>query len=145
MKSNYFLLSFLLVSMIACKKSNGGKPEISVESVNTVIPVGGSLDAKIKFQQTNGKLAKGTFIAIRNRLNERPLSNGSSSPDTLIGPIPDFPNNNTGEFHYTLDYFTYLHQSDSENDTIMFKFAVIDTDGNKSDTVSTNKIVVLFQ
>jgi len=144
MKSKYFLLSFLVIAAIACKKSNQGKPVISIESINSVIPVGGGLLAKLKFTQNNGKLAKGTFIAIRNRLNQLALPPGTSSADTVITPIPDFPDKIKGEFDYSLDY-NYLHQSDVENDTILFKFAVIDTEGNKSDTISTNKIVVIFQ
>jgi len=130
--------------MIACKKDPLTKPQISIESINTLIPVGGGLQAKLKFTQKNGKLATGIFIAIRNRLNQIPLPIGTASADTLTGPIPDFPDKNKGEFLFTLDY-SYLHQSDVENDTIQFKFAVVDAGGNKSDTVTSDKVVVLFQ
>lgn len=112
--------------------------------MNTPIPVGGGLDAKLKFTQENGKLAKGTFVSIRNRLNIDQLPPGTVSADTIVGPIPDFPDKSKGEFEFTLDY-NYLHQSDIENDTIQFKFAVIDSNGNSSDTITSGQIVVLFQ
>jgi hypothetical protein len=86
-------------------------------------------------------LGQGVFIAIRIRLNQRPLPIGTGGVDTLIASIPDFPNQNQGQFEFTQGY-TYLNQSDQENDTIIFKFAVIDRAGNKSDTISSNKIIV---
>jgi hypothetical protein len=63
--------------------------------------------------------------------------------DTLLTRY-EFPDKNEGEFPiYT--WLFYLHQSDIENDTISFKFAVIDRAGNRSDTVSTEKIVIVTQ
>lgn len=144
MKIKLTFLITLLILTISCNKNNSGKPEISIESINTIVPVQGTLNAKLKFKNQSGKLAQGTFISIRNRLNQRPLPLGTASADTVIGPIPDFPNKDQGEFSYTLDY-NYLKESDQENDTIIFKFAVIDSFGNKSDTISSNKIVVLYQ
>ncbi len=111
-------------------------------SVNSVIPVGGAMQAKINFTQSNGLLSQGIFIAIRTRLNQITLPPDNQGADTLVSQIPEFPDKNQGEFQYTLDY-NYLHQSDQENDTINFKFAVIDRAGNKSDTISTGTIVVL--
>ena len=144
MKSIFLFFAISLILLISCKKSNQTKPKISIESINTLIPVNGSLNARLKFTEKNGGLAKGTFIAIRNRLNQRPLPIGTASADTLVGPIPYFPVKSEGEFLYTLDY-NYLKESDIENDTILFKFAVIDRFGNKSDTISSNKIVILYQ
>jgi hypothetical protein len=99
----------------------------------------------MNFQSNSANLSEGTLVVIRNRLNQRPLSGGSSSPDTLTGPIPQFPNQAKGQFEYTLDWGSYLHQSDAENDTVIFKFAAIDKSGNSSDTISTPKIVVNYQ
>ena len=113
-----------------------------MQSVNSVIPVGGAMQAKINFTQSNGLLSKGLFIAIRTRLNQIPLPPDLEGADTLLSQIPEFPDKNQGEFQYTLDY-NYLHQSDQENDTINFQFAVIDQGGNRSDTITTETIVVL--
>jgi uncharacterized protein YwbE len=140
--SRLLLPTVLIIAFAAC---NGNKyqtkPQITIESINSPIPVGGSMQAKLKFTQKDGKMGQGIFIAIRVRQNQHPLPPGTGSPDTLASTIPDFPDKNEGEFQYTLDY-TYLHQSDEENDTIIFKFAVIDRDNNKSDTISSPKIVI---
>ena len=42
-------------------------------------------------------------------------------------------------FHFPYDF---LKESTVENDTIMFRFAVTDSAGNKSDTVDTTPIVI---
>jgi hypothetical protein len=145
MKIRSFLTTTLLVTAVSCSKDKfQTRPQISIESINSVIPAGGSLDAKLKFTQKNGSLGGGTFIAIRNRLNQQPLPPGTSNPDTLGGVIPSFPDKNQGEFEFTLDYNS-LHESNTENDTFLFKFGVVDRNGNKSDTISSGKVVVLFQ
>jgi hypothetical protein len=132
--------------MASCGKTNSGsKPTLKIESINTTVPVGGTLDVIMDFQSSSANLSQGTLVVIRNRLNQRPLSGGSSSPDTLTGPIPQFPNQAKGQFEYTLDWGNYLHQSDSENDTIVIKFAAIDKSGHSSDTITTPKIVVKYQ
>jgi hypothetical protein len=142
MKTIYLLLFSMMIFIAACSKSNSGKPVISIESINSVIPLNGELDAKLKFTQSNGQLSNGTFTAIRNRLNQQPAANPSA--DTIVSTIPTFPNESKGEFLFTLDY-SYLHESDIENDTIQFKFAVTDNAGNTSDTVTTGQIVILYQ
>ncbi|MFI5155088.1 MAG: hypothetical protein ACHQEM_02835 [Chitinophagales bacterium] len=144
MKIRYLAFPVLLILLLSqCSKSgSGGKPTISMGSVNSVIPVGGAMQATINFTQSNGLLSQGQFTAIRTRLNQIPLPPDNVGADTLVSQIPEFPDKNQGEFQYTLDY-NYLHQSDQENDTINFKFAVMDKGGNKSDTISSGIIVVL--
>jgi hypothetical protein len=144
MKIRYFVIAASLgFALTQCSKSgNGGRPSISMGSITSVVPVGGSMQATIKFTQSNGLLSQGLFIAIRSRLNQDSLPPSDVGADTLKSQIPEFPDKNEGEFQYTLDY-SYLHQSDAENDTINFKFAVIDRGGNKSDTISSGTVVVL--
>jgi len=144
MKIRYFVIAgSLIFALSQCSKSgSGGRPTISMENITSVVPVGGQLQATLKFTQSNGLLSQGFFIAIRNRLNQDSLPPTDVGVDTVISQIPEFPDKNQGEFTYTLDY-SYLHQSDTENDTINFKFAVIDRGGNKSDTISSGTVVVL--
>jgi len=145
MKVRQFLVPVTLLAMLACSKDKyQSYPQITLETINTLVPVGGGLEAKFQFTQKPGKLSGGTFTAIRNRLNQQPLPVGTAIADTVIGPIPSFPDENQGEFDFTLDY-NYLHESDTENDTIMFKFSCVDRDGNKSDTISSPTVVVLYQ
>ena len=145
MKIRSFLILTLLAAAFSCNKSQyQTRPQISIESINSVIPFGGGLDAKLKFTQKNAHLGMGTFISIRNRLNQKPLAPGTGNVDTIVSVIPSFPDKNQGEFEYKLDYNS-LHESDMENDTFRFKFAVIDRLGNKSDTISSSQVVVIYQ
>jgi hypothetical protein len=132
---------FLFV-MANCNKSKyQTKPQITIQSINTQIPFNGSMQANLHFTQKDGKLSQGIFISIRNRVNQTPLPPGTGSADTVVGVIPQFPDLDQGDFQFTLDYIS-LHESDVENDTFVFKFAVIDRVGNKSDTISSPKVVV---
>jgi hypothetical protein len=149
MKPGQFLIpvfSLFLLAIVSCSKSNNNsKPTLSIQSINTSIPVNGSLDVILNFQSKSSDLSHGFFVAIRQRLNQRPVGPNSSSPDTVSGPFPNFPNQQKGQFEFTQDWADYLHQSDTENDTIVFKFAAIDAHGNSSDTITSPKIVVAFQ
>ena len=149
MKSGQFLIPKIVIILLAiasCGKTNStSKPTISIKSINTQIPAGGALNVILDFQSKSADLSQGTFVAIRNRLNQIQLPPGSSSSDTVTGPIPQFPNQQKGQFEFNLDWGTYLHQSDTENDTIVFKFAAIDKAGNSSDTIVSPQIVVAFQ
>ncbi len=131
------------IAIVSCSKSGGSKPTLTISSINTTVEVGGTLDMIMNFKSSN--LSNGTLVVIRDRLNQRPLVGGSSSPDTLTGPIPSYPNVPKGQFEYKLDWGTYLHQSDQENDTVVFKLAAIDAGGHSSDTITTPKIVVKYQ
>ena len=144
MKNKYFLLLFLLISVLGCTKTNSGKPTITIESVTSVVPVDGILETKMKFTQSNGKLSGGTFIAIRQRLNIIPTPLLDQLADTISGGIPEFPDKDKGEFVFTLQY-TDLHENDLRNDTLALKFIAIDTEGDSSDAVTTSPFTVLFQ
>jgi len=144
MKNRFLVLICVLFFVLSCTKDNNGKPTISIESVTTIVPLQGGFEAKLKFTQTNGKLSNGTFIAIRNRLNQIQAPPITDQPDTVLTPIPTFPDRNKGEFTYTSTW-AELHQSDIENDTIVFKFAAMGTDSVSTDTVTSEKIVILHQ
>ncbi|MHA4807757.1 hypothetical protein ACX0G9_06610 [Flavitalea flava] len=145
MKSLIILIPAFLLIVVSCSKSNSSsKPQITIKSINTLIPVGGSLDVKLDFNTKAGNMSGGQFIAIRNRLNQNPLPPGTGQADTITNPIPSFPDQNKGEFEFHLDY-SALHQSDVENDTIVLKFAAISRDKVSSDTIVSPKIVILFQ
>jgi hypothetical protein len=144
MKPGRFLLVVALIILVigSCNKnSSGGKPKLTLESINTTIQVNDSMRAMFKFT-TGGGLSNGTFYSIRHRLNQVPPSD-SSGPDTLPTPIPSFSGSNTGEFRYALPWDGYLSESGSENDTDVFQFFVLTADSVSSDTVTSPQIVVL--
>lgn len=149
MKLASFLIPVLSITVIAgvisCSKSgSGSKPTISIKSITTTVQNPDSMIAIINFNSPSGTLGNGTFVSIRNRLNVRPITGGAAPPDTFTvqNGIPNFPNISKGEFRYALPYTT-MHESDRLNDTVIFKFAAIDRNGNSSDTIITPKIVVI--
>lgn len=137
----------IVVIIVACAKDKfQTRPQIKVKSVSSnVISPGETLSITLEYTDKEGDLSQDTLLSIRNRLNRRKLPVGSTNVDTLHNIIPKFPEKNTGEFDVSFQWATYLHQSDIENDTIMFKFVVKDRAGNISDTVSSEKIVILRQ
>ena len=146
MKHASFLIPVILITitcvLVACSKSNNGsKPKITLKTITTEIPPQGGLDATFDFTPGSASLSGGTFVAIRIRQNQIPLPPTTVSVDSVMSTIPDFPSVNKGQFEYQEDY-NYLHQSDAENDTVIFKFAVLDVAGHSSDTITTGKIVI---
>ena len=145
MKPGPFLIPVVVLSLAiaSCGKSNStSKPTLTIKSINTAVPVQGTLDILLDFKSKSADLSEGTFVAIRHRLNQSAITLNSGSGDTLTGPIPQFPNVPKGQFEFKADWATYLHQSDIEPDTIVFQFAAIDKAGNSSDTILTPKIIV---
>lgn len=144
MKFIVFATLITSIFFASCGKGLTTKPQISIESINTVIPVDGQLDAKLKFTDKQGDLGGGTFTAIRVRMNTLAAPPGDSLPDTILDSIPNFPNNSVGEFEFTLDANSF-HEQIFRNDSVVMKFVVIDRAGNKSDTVTSPLIVALYQ
>ena len=144
MKRKIIIAFVAVVVIIACNKGNyQSTPTLKIKSLNgNIIPSGGALNITIQYTDKEGDLSQDTLLSIRNRLNRRPIPTNNASPDTLHNIIPKFPEKIKGEFDVAFDY-NYLHQSDIENDTILFKFVVKDKAGHISDTVVTEKIVVL--
>ncbi len=144
MKIKVIIAFIAAIVIIACNKGNyQSKPTLKIKSLNgDLIPSGGALKVIIEYTDKEGDLSQDTLLSIRNRLNRRPIPTNNASPDTLHNKIPTFPEKVKGEFDVSFDY-SYLHQSDVENDTILFKFVAKDRAGHISDTVVTSKIVIL--
>jgi len=142
------VLLAITVSLIvfACGKDKfETKPLIEVRSISSKeLPQNGVLTIKLDFFDKEGDLGNGDFFAAKLRLNQLPL--GTSSPDlvdTFYYTLPDFQPRDKGEISLQLDY-NRLKESINENDTIMFRLAVTDAAGNKSDTINTEPIVILL-
>jgi hypothetical protein len=131
----------MTLAVWSCSKNNSGKPKISIQSIDSEIQPGQSLNVGLKFS-AGSKLAKGTFVAIRTRINQIPPQNTLDGTDTLHATIPDF-SADKGELEFIQPYQGYLHFGDHVNDTLILKFAVLDVDGKSSDTVVSPKVVVI--
>lgn len=148
MKPGSFLIPIIVVAIaslviLSCSKSgSGGKPTFSLTSIEkTTIGPNDSLVAHFTF--SNGSsVQNGSFVSILDRLNQAPVSD--SVVDTLRNPIPDLEGASKGEFRYALAHSS-IFQSTSlgQNDTIIMKFFVLSSSGVSSDTISTQKLIVL--
>jgi len=144
------LLSFILF-LFACNKGKfETRPRIEVKSYSSKeISQHGQLTIRLNFYDKEGDLGGGDFWAARYRLNIRPLgtsdANRADTLDVAHGyTVPEFPARDQGEVLLQLDYDSFLKESNAENDTIYFRIAVTDKAGNKSDTISTDPIVILL-
>lgn len=148
MKFKIIVAVFSLIVVVAsCGKDKfQTKPTLTIKGINSkVIGPGETLSIRIGYTDKEGDLSQDTLLSIVNRLNRRPLPANLNKVDTLHNIIPKFPEKSTGEFEVKFEWAQDLHESDIENDTIMFKFVAKDRKGNVSDTVSTDRIVVLYR
>lgn len=138
-----------ILILVACSKNKfETTPKIEIKSYNTkIVPVGGRLVILMNYFDKEGDLGTGGFWAARYRSNLLPLPPLNDKADTLDSAhgysLPDFPNKDKGEISLELDY-SFLKESLSENDTIFFRIAITDKEGNESDTLTTDKIVILL-
>lgn len=141
-----FIPFLFVVFLVACDKDKfQTKPQIEIDSYNTKeLPSNASLIINLKFTDKEGDLGQGQFTYIPERLNRRglPPSVPNYSPVNL--PIPEFSDHNKGEFELKMEWKN-LHKSDMENDTIRLKFVAEDREGNRSDTVQSDQLVILRQ
>jgi hypothetical protein len=139
----------ILVSLVlfACGKDRfATKPRIEIKSYSSKeISEHGKLTIRINYFDKEGDLGQGNFFAVRRRLNALPLGTGDADrADTLRYLLPEFTARDKGEIFLELNYDDFLKESLSKNDTIDFRIAVTDIAGNKSDTISSDKIVILL-
>ena len=139
-----FALVLIIAVVASCGKDKfKTQPQIEIKSINKkTIGRQDILTIRLRFTDKEGDLANGKFVYIPKRLNIRPLPPTIPTYDSVRLPIPTFPNENDGEFDLELAWIN-LHKSDIENDTITMRFVVVDRGNNKSDTVSTDKLVIL--
>jgi len=134
----------LAVSVISCGKDKfKTQPQITIKDINSkVIGRDQTLTILLRFTDKEGDLSDGKFVYIPKRLNSRPLLPTIPDYDSVKLVIPKFPIETQGDFLLALPWIN-LHKSDTENDTIIMRFVVVDKGNNKSDTVGTDQLVIL--
>ena len=137
-----FIFSLLLLLLACGKDKFETKPKLEIKDYSSKeLFKGETLKIRLNYFDKEGDLNKSPVIGIRKRLNFIPLPSSQDKADTFRNNLPDFPVNDNGEITFQLDY-DRLKESQIENDTILFRFAVEDRAGNKSDTVTTDQIVI---
>ena len=131
-----------LVLAFACSKDKlETKPTIKVKDLNgTEIPPGAILRVTLEFSDKEGDLGAGEVTYVRNRLNTRPVPGAFDKADTARYVLPVFPNRETGDIEIDIPY-DFMDEDPNDNDTMVFRFMVIDRAGNKSDTVTSEPVV----
>jgi hypothetical protein len=136
----------ILVVLVTCNKDKfQTRPQVTIKSYNSKeFPLGSSLELTLSYTDKEGDIGQGAFYALRERLNSKPLSVADNDKaDTLRYSIPQMSAKaDKGELVMTLGY-DFLKESNSENDTLVFKIAITDIAGHTSDTLTTDKLVIL--
>jgi hypothetical protein len=139
-----FVLS-LATLLFACGKDKfETKPRLEIKDYSTkeLFP-GGALRIRLNYFDKEGDLNGAPVIGVLKRINLIPLPSGQDKVDTFRNNLPDFPSKDNGEISFQLDY-DFLKESVTENDTLIFRFAVEDRAGNKSDTVDSDPVVIIL-
>jgi len=135
-----FTLALLL---LACGKDKfETRPRLEIKDYSSKELFNGEvLRIRLNYFDKEGDLNGSPVIGILKRINLIPLPSAQDKVDTFRNNLPDFPAKDNGEISFQLPY-DFLKESQTENDTIIFRFAVEDLAGNKSDTITTHQIVI---
>jgi hypothetical protein len=144
MKLFLILAILFAVAMMSCGKDKfKTQPQIEIKSINkTTIGRSDILRVRLRITDKEGDMATGKLVYIPIRLNQRPLPPLIPDYDSVRLVVPNFPNEMDGEFILELPWIN-LHKSDQENDSIFMRFVAVDRGSNKSDTVNSDRLVIL--
>lgn len=143
-----FLIGAVVVLFLACSKDKfQTKPQISIKAYSNKsreVTPNQNLDITFSYTDKEGDIGTGRLLYYPTRLNIIPLANGDKYLDSVIYQIPDLPDYDKGDINFAMRWNDF-HKSDTENDTLLIKFQVEDRAGNRSDTISSDVLVVLKQ
>ena len=136
------IFSIFLLFVFGCKKDKfTTAPQIKYESTNTKeLHPGETLLITLSFTDAEGDVTDTIFIQkVVRPCPAFPRGGFIDSTHTL----PPFPSgrNQSGEIIITYDYFS-LDPQCNRNDTAIFKFVLRDKAKNKSDTATSEPIVI---
>jgi hypothetical protein len=145
------LIPVIAMIVFACLLVSCGKdkfqttPQIEVKDYNSkTIPRNGTLVIRFNYFDKEGDLGNGTMYVFRQRLNKIPPTPADDRGDELTYVIPEFTDKDKGELRLSLKEDNFLSESQTQNDTMLFKVAVTDREGHTSDTLVTDQIIVLL-
>ncbi len=139
----YLIIGILLLTVISCGKDKiETRPRLTLKSVSsTTIPNGSDLQVKMRLTDKQGDFYD--TIWVQKITTRCPSSNFA---DSLLYRVPeDVPrtNNFDGELIVTFQYAVALQPRCPRSDTAVFSIWMKDKEGNKSDTVRTEPIIIL--
>jgi hypothetical protein len=139
------IVTAIFIALLSCNKDKfQTKPQISIKSYNTkAVQPSNDMVIKLSYTDKEGDLAEGRLVYIPKRLNRRPIPNGGTIIDSVSNPLAsDFPDTDKGDLELRLQH-AVLKTAADENDTLLFRFVLVDRAGNKSDTITSDNVVIL--
>jgi hypothetical protein len=139
----YLIIGILVLTAFSCGKDKiENRPRLTLNSVSsTTVPNGFDLQVKMRLTDKQGDFYD--TIWVRKITTRCPSSNFA---DSLLYRVPnDLPrtNNFDGELIVTFQYAVALQPRCPRPDTAVFSIWMKDKEGNKSDTVRTEPIIIL--
>jgi len=137
---NTILFSIFILLLVSCKKDKFTTvPQLKYESVNTKeLRRGQDLRFTLSFTDAEGDLTDKIIYrkVVRGCVNSNFVDSSNS--------IPSFPagKNQAGEIIVTLRYIDVSPQCAPKNDTATFKFVLKDQAQNRSDTATSDPIII---
>jgi len=151
MKLKQIIPVFLILIITACSKDKfTTEPQIEIKSMSTeVVPANSGIRFTIEFRDKEGDMNDSLFVK-KVRLNQRVVE---TNLDSFWTKIPSFPKHTEGEFLVDLNYQSIIsatfppsvpgNPNEREPDTLVVKFLAKDAEGNKSDTVTSDRVIVI--
>lgn len=145
------LLACTVVALLGCDKNKfETKPRLEIKSINSdEIFQGQQLRVTLEYFDKEGDLSQGLLTYIRVRTNTIPIPdpNNNDKIDTIHVTLPEFPDKSQAEIIQNISYDFMNENPDplsvGRSDTMYFKFAVMDKEGNASDTVATRLVTAV--
>jgi hypothetical protein len=131
--------------LTGCSKDDiNSKPTLKLKFVSgNVVPVNGRLVFQFDFTDQEGDVSDTLFVK-KVRLNRRVVP---TIRDSFALKVPNAPAKQKGIIEIELGYQNFLITGNPsgtpENDTLLFKFALKDKAKNISDTLTSERIVIL--
>jgi hypothetical protein len=153
MKTVLFALLVTALFITCGKDKFQTKPQLRIKSISPkTVPLNGSIIFRIEFTDKEGDVQDSFFVK-KVRLNKRVVP---TNLDSFWALIPDFPKSQKGDIVVTLGYQSIIsavspptipgsNPPKKENDTLVVKFLAIDNADNKSDTITSDPIIVVRQ
>jgi hypothetical protein len=145
MTTKILLAAMMIGILFACSKNTyNTKPTLKIKSISkNVVEVGESLIVQLEVTDKEGDVTD-TLYFQKVRINQRKTF---TIRDTLYFQIPDAPSSSDGIIQLDLDYNNYLVSAETptQNDTLLFRFALKDKADNVSDTVTTSEPIVIIR
>lgn len=145
MRSRIIVLFCLFLTLGCSKDNNQGAPTIKLKSYTDHVSPDQTFNAELTYSQSGGNLTGDTLVILYRRYNRSEIPPDDLRSDSFITFMPETPNTNDADFTASLAWSNIAYGINDENDTVDFRFVLIDLNGRHSDTVSTGKVIVTQQ